>query len=170
MSFMRVFDAATDVIKQGGRRRGANMGILAVDHPDILELHRVQGRPRARSPTSTSRSAVTDGFMEAVKNDEEYDLINPRTRQVAGKLSARQVFDKIAEMAYRNGEPGLIFIDRMNAFNPDSAAGHYESTNPCGEQVLLPNESCNLGSMNLAGTGRRRRRSTGPGWSGWSRS
>jgi ribonucleoside-diphosphate reductase alpha chain len=163
VSFMRVFNMATEVIKQGGTRRGANMGILRVDHPDILEFVAAKSDDRELSNFNIS-VGVTEQFLDTVEKDGDLRLVNPHTQAVVRTLKAREVFDRIAEMAWRTGDPGIVFLDRINRDNPTPALGEMEGTNPCGEQPLLPYEPCNLGSINLQRMVRERERAVEVDW------
>jgi len=149
VSFMKIHDVSTEVVKQGGKRRGANMGVLETTHPDILTFISVKSKEGELKNFNISVK-ITNSFMNKVTKNQSYNLVNPRTRNVVGKLNAKNVFDSIVHNAWKTGDPGLVFIDEINRRNPTPALGKIESTNPCGEQPLYPYESCNLGSINLA--------------------
>src|SRR3990170_3134274 len=149
ISFATVYDIATEEMKKGGKRRGANMGILRVDHPDIMDFIVAKEKEGVLRNFNIS-VGVTDKFMEAVENDEDFELINPRNKQVGKKLKARAIWNLIIMMAWKNGEPGVIFLDTINKHNPTPQIGEIEATNPCGEQPHLPYESCNLGSIDVS--------------------
>jgi ribonucleoside-diphosphate reductase alpha chain len=149
VSFMRVFNMATEVIKQGGTRRGANMGVLKIDHPDIMEFINIKQNPNEMTNFNLS-VGITKAFMEALEKEGEYSLINPREKKEVRRLKAREVLDAMVTAAWESGDPGILFLDRINEANPTPALGEIESTNPCGEVPLLPYESCVLGSINLS--------------------
>src|SRR5262245_49409726 len=148
VSFLGVFDAATAVIRQGGRRRGANMGVLRVDHPDVFEFAAAKSDP-GRIANFNLSVAATDAFLEAAAADKDFDLVNPRDGRVARSVPARELLDAIADAAWASGDPGVLFLDAIERANPTPSQGPLEATNPCGELPLLANESCNLGSLRL---------------------
>ncbi len=148
ISFLKVFNAATDAVKQGGTRRGANMAILNIDHPQIIEFITAKSNPEDLTNFNLS-VGVTDAFMDALINEQDFSLVSPHSKMTMDSIKAEDLFNLIIDMAHKNGEPGIVFIDKINQFNPTPHIGTIESTNPCGEQPLLPNEACNLGSINV---------------------
>jgi ribonucleoside-diphosphate reductase alpha chain len=148
VSFLRVIDAGTEAVKQGGTRRGANMGVLRVDHPDIKAFIAMK-RDGVTAQNFNISVAISDAFIQAIKNKTTYDLINPMDNKAAGQANAQETFDLIVDSAWSNGDPGLIFIDKVNQMNPTAPQGLIRATNPCGEQPLHDYEACNLGSINL---------------------
>ena len=163
VSFIAAYDTATDVVKQGGTRRGANMAILNVEHPDILQFIHAKENGDLLQNFNIS-VGVTEEFMRQAEAGEEYDLVNPRSGQAVGRLNAREVFARLTRIAWQTGDPGIVFLDRINRDNPNPRLGEIESTNPCGEQPLLPYESCNLGSVNLARMLRKKNGRIVPDW------
>jgi len=163
LSFMQVFDAATNVIKQGGKRRGASMGILRCDHPDIFDFI-VSKEKEGFLKNFNLSVAITNQFMEAVENDTDFHLINPRNNKKVKTIKARSLWNLLITMSWKNGEPAVIFIDKMNEYNPTPEVGLIEATNPCSELPLLPYESCNLGSINLNKFYRNRKNGDGIDW------
>ena len=149
LSFLRIFNTATEQIKQGGTRRGANMGILRVDHPDIIGFIKAKEKDGELNNFNLS-IGITEAFMKAVENDEDFDLVAPQSKDVVERVSARKIFELLVQKAWQSGDPGIVFLDRINRDNPTPKQGEIESTNPCGEQPLLPYEACNLGSLNLS--------------------
>ncbi|MEK0326900.1 MAG: ribonucleoside-diphosphate reductase, adenosylcobalamin-dependent, partial [Nitrosopumilus sp.] len=150
LSFLRMYSAATEEVKQGGRRRGANMAVLRIDHPDVLEFISCKDSENTVLVNFNISVGITEEFLDAVRNGTDWDFINPRTKEVTGSMPAQELWDAIAQNAWRMADPGVLFLDEANKYNPTPDIGRLEATNPCGESWLLPNEACTLGSINLA--------------------